>query len=230
MKYNLCLVLTLLSFSSISFAQGIAGWQASAESAGAGYIATDVSEPIQVDIGAFDVATNGGVTYEFIYNVAEIAGASSAFMGSLNAPEGASAGLKLDQWPNSGTFGATAFGVADYTSSVSHVIGADTHVVFVADGTDLGIYVNGEFAETMAGASVALSGLTGIGHAYNHNTEGSVDALGGTLLGVAVYDTALSADVIGANFTSFVPEPASGSLAAILFSAFAAALRSRRRM
>ena len=49
-----------------------------------------------------------------------------------------------------------------------------------------------------------LSGLAG--HAYNHSNEGSIDPLGGTLLRVAVYDLALSADAIGANFTAFVPE------------------------
>ena len=150
----------------------------------------------------------GGITYEFIYEVPEVMGASSAFMGSLSAPEGQSAGLKFDQWPNSGTYGATAFGVADYTSGVAHTVGAIAHVVFVADGTDMGIYVNGEFAETMVSASVALSGLTGIGHAYNHGNEGSVDTLDGTLLGVAVYDTALTGDAIASNFAAFVvPEP-----------------------
>lgn len=229
MKYIFCFAF-LVTFTSLGFAQGIAGWQASAESAGVGYIATDITEPQQVDIGVFDVATDGGITYEFIYNVPEISGASSAFIGSLSAPEGMSAGLKLDQWPNSGTFGATAFGVADYTSGVSHNIGADAHVVFVADGTDLGIYLNGEFAETVPGASVMLNGLTGIGHAYNHGNEGSVDPLGGTLLGVGIYDSALSADAIGANFAAFVPEPSSGSLAIVLFGALGTLLRQRRAL
>ena len=227
MKYILCFAF-ILSFSSLTFAQGIAGWQASAESLGAGFIATDITEPQLTDIGTFDAATDGGITYEFIYNVPEISGASSAFMGSLSAPDGQSAGLKLDQWPNSGTYGATAFGVADYTSGVAHTVGADAHVVFVADGTDMGIYVNGEFAETMAGASVMLSGMTGIGHAYNHGNEGSVDPLGGTILGVAVYDSALSAEAISGNFAAFVPEPSSGSLAFVVLGAFVAIARRKR--
>ena len=64
------------------------------------------------------------------------------------------------------------------------------------------LYVNGEFAETMDGASFALSGLTGIGHAYNHSNDGSVDPLGGTLLGVSVYDVALDANAIRSNFAT----------------------------
>lgn len=215
--------------SSVSFAQGVAGWQTSAESLGAGFIATDITEPELTDIGTYDIATGGGVSYEFIYVVPEVMGASSAFMGSLSAPTGESAGLKYDQWQNSGTYGVTAFGVADYTSTTPHTVGDVAHVVFVADGTDMGIYVNGEFAETLADASVALSGMTGIGHAYNHGNDGSVDALDGTIMGVAVYDMALDAGAIGANFAAFVPEPDSNFLALVMGVAGLAAMRRRKR-
>jgi len=225
--YSAALLLFTFSTSGV-YAQGIAAWQASAEALGPGYLATGITEPQLTDIGVYDATTGGGVTYEFVYNVPEVVGASSAFMGSLSAPAGTSAGLKFDQWENSGTYGATAFGVADYTSTVPHIVGADAHVVFVADGTDLQLYLNGEFAETIAGASFALSGMTGIGHAYNHGNEGSVDTLDGTILGVAVYDTALSADAIGGNFAAFVPEPASSTLA-IFFGAACLAMTRRSR-
>ena len=178
----------------------VAKWEAAAISLGAGFLATGIAEPDVADIGAYDIETGGGITYEFVYIVPEVTGASSAFLGSLNAPEGQNAGLKFDQWPNSGTYGATAFGVADFTSEVAHAVGEETHVVFVADGFDLDIFVNGEFQDTLLEASVALSGLTGIGHAYNHDTEGSVDALGGTLLGIAIYDEALDDATIAANY------------------------------
>ncbi len=222
MKNNLCFVMLVAIFATfsttslIAFGRGISGWQSSAEMLSPGFIATDITEPQLTDIGVYDIATGDGITYEFIYEVPEVMGASSAFMGSLSAPTGQSAGLKFDQWPNSGTYGATAFGVADYTSAVPHAVGEVAHVVFVADGTDLGIYVNGEFAESLAGASIALSGMTGIGHAYNHGNEGSVDALDGVILGVAVYDSALSADAISGNFTAFVPEPGAFSIALVL--------------
>ena len=127
-----CLALIAMAGTSTA---GVAEWQASATSGGAGFIVTDVSTPTEMDIGTFDISTGGGVTYEFIYN-ADVGGASSAFMGSLNAPAGDSGGLKLDQWPNSGTYGATAFGVADFTGTTPHILNADTHVVFVSDGAD----------------------------------------------------------------------------------------------
>lgn len=229
MKFTLFVRAILLAAvsSSLVFAQGVASWETAATSLGAGYIATNIMEPMQADIGSYDATTGGGVSYEFVYN-ADVGGASSAFMGSLSAPDGDSAGLKFDQWPNSGTYGATLFGVADYTGVTPHTTNADTHVVFVADGTDLGIYVNGAFAETLDSASFALSGLTGIGHAYNHGNDGSVDALSGTLLGVAVYDTALDADQIAGNFAAYVPEPSTSLLSVIALLGLAGVARKRR--
>ncbi len=208
-RFTAVLVLTVVATATAN--ADINGWLSAASSAGAGYTNTGIAAPTQHDIGTFDLGTGGGVTYEFIYN-ADQGGPSSAFMGSLNAPAGASGGLKLDQWNQTGMFGATAFGVADYTSTTPYVANADTQVVFVADGTNTDLYVNGSYAETMAGASFALSGLTGLGHAYNHGNDGSVDPLNGTILGVAVYDSALSADAISGNFAAFVPEPNSGIL------------------
>ena len=225
--FFLATVISILSFGSLASAQGIAAWEASATSAGAGFIAKDISAPTQMDIGEYALDTGGGVTYEFVFN-ADVRGASSAFMGSLSAPAGDSAGLKFDQWNNTGTYGATAFGVADYTSGVAHAVNTDAHAVFVADGTNIDLYVNGAFAETMADASFALSGITGLGHAYNHGNEGSVDPLNGTLLGVAVYDSALSADAIQANFDAFVPEPNASLMSVMALAGLLAAARRRR--
>ncbi|MCA9216422.1 MAG: VPDSG-CTERM sorting domain-containing protein [Planctomycetales bacterium] len=192
-------------------AQGISGWSAAIQADGPGYTNTNISAPTQVDIGTYDISTNGGVTYEFIYN-ADVGGASSAFMGSLNAPAGASAGLKLDQWNNTGKFGATAFGVADFTFGTDYVLNSDTQIAYVMDGSSTSFYVNGALAETQPGVSFALSGLTGLGHAYNHSNGGSVDALNGTILGVAVYDSALSADAVAGHYNAFVPEPSTSVL------------------
>ena len=189
-------------------------------------MATGIAAPTQADIGAYDIATGGGITYEVIYN-ADVGGASSAFLGSLGAPEGDSAGLKLDQWPNSGTYGVTLFGVADITGATPHILNTPTHVALVADGADGILYVNGVEVETMPGASFALSGLTGIGHAYNHGSDGSVDPLNGEILGIAVYDSALSGDAIAANFAAFVPEPTSAALVALgLFAGVSKRVRS----
>lgn len=219
--FTLCVCL-----ASNVHAQGIDAWKAAALKAGAGYTNTNVTVPSTDDIGTYDIGTNGGVAYEFIYN-ADVGGPSSAFMGSLSAPAGDSAGFKLDQWNMTGKFGATAFGVADYTFATDHILKADTHVVYVMDGADTAFYVNGALAENFAGASFALSGLTGLGHAYNHANEGSVDAMNGTLLGVAVYDSAISAATVKGNFDAFVPEP--GALTLLGLGLFGLAKLRRRR-
>lgn len=206
MRFLLSSFVLTFCIAAAASAQGIPSWLDAIQAAGPGYTNSDISSAIQADIGTYDEATNGGVTYEIIYN-ADVGGPSSAFMGSLSAPAGASGGLKLDQWNQTGKFGATAFGVADYTFDTDAVFNADTHVAYVMDGSSTQFYLNGSLAETVADASFALSGLTGIGHAYNHGNDGSVDALNGTILGVAVYDSALSGDTISQHYAAFVPEP-----------------------
>jgi hypothetical protein len=215
-----------LCVASTAFA-GVSEWEMTADSFGAGFLAKDISSPTQMDIGTYDSATGGGVTYEFIYN-ADVGGPSSAFMGSLNAPVGTSAGLKLDQWNATGKFGVTTFGVADFTGTTDYILNADTQVAYVADGTDMTLYVNGAQAEVISGASFALSGLTGVGHAYNHSNDGSVDPLSGTIIGVAVYDSALGADAIAANYAAFtVPEP--NSIGLLMLGFFGVVQFVRRR-
>lgn len=205
-------ILAIVAFAAAPADAGIAEWLAEV-SAEAGYVNTGISgaAPIVEDIGVYDETTNGGISYEFIVSAGDD-GASSAFMGSLSAPVGDSAGLKFEQWPDSGTYGATAFGVADYDSGVAHILNQRSQVVFVNDGTDTALYVNGALAGGIAGFSPTLSGLTGIAQAYNHGNDGTVDPLDGTLLGVAVFDSALSEDEIALHFSLGIPEPSSAML------------------
>ena len=192
------------------------GWLAEvAAGTPAGYTNTGISgaAPIVEDIGMYDDTTGGGVSYEFIVNAGD-GGASSAFMGSLGAPVGDSAGLKFEQWQDAGTYGVTVFGVMDYYSGIPHILNQVHQVVFVSDGTDTAIYINGAWAGEIPGASVALSGLTGIAQAYRHSDGGTVDPLDGTLLGVAVYDAALPPGEILTHWNAD-PEPATLALLAV---------------
>ncbi len=221
-------VLAIAAFATAPAEGDMLDWETEvAAGTPAGYTNTDISgaAPITADIGMYDETTGGGISYEFIVNAGD-GGASSAFMGSLGAPVGDSAGLKFEQWQDSGTYGATAFGVADYDSGIPHILNQDHQIVFVNDGTDTAIYVDGALAGEIAGFSPALSGLTGIAQAYRHSDGGTVDPLDGTLRGVAVYDAALSPGEILAHWNA-VPEPSSLVLLGICIL-FGLALRKRQ--
>jgi hypothetical protein len=101
------------------------------------------------------------------------------------------------------------FGVADFDSGVKNIPNVDTHVVFVNNGTDTLLYVNGASAATIAGSSPTFSGNVGIGQAFA--ASGShIDRLTGRIIGVAVYDSALPASEIAAHARAYlVPEPSS---------------------
>jgi len=110
-------------------------------------------------------------------------------------------GLKYEQWNNTGTYGATVFGVMDYDFGVPTAPGEYTHLVFVASQaagtTDL--YVNGVLQGSVA-AAITLSGRVGIGYgAQGADASGRFDDFDGDILGVAIYDRALSVDEIAAN-------------------------------
>ncbi|MEJ2705960.1 MAG: hypothetical protein P8Z79_26260, partial [Sedimentisphaerales bacterium] len=87
---------------------GVASWQAAAEADSPGFVATDVPD------GVYDIGTYGGEqTYEFVVksnpNEQE---ASMCLIGRRNFGD-TQAGLKFEQWNNTGTYGATLFGVVD---------------------------------------------------------------------------------------------------------------------
>jgi hypothetical protein len=163
-----------------------------------------------VEIGVADIgAITGPASYEFIVNVnPEEAEVSMALMGAMNFTT-APFGLKFEQWPDTMTYGATAFGVADYDFGVANVLGEDVHIAFVASGATTELYVNGAWAGSI-GAAILPSGIVGIGQAIK-DAEGLefVDRLDGAILGVATYNAALSPDEIAAHSDAFfIPEPA----------------------
>jgi hypothetical protein len=216
----------ILASADSSAAAGLIEWQAEvASGTPAGYTNVNITAPIVADIGVYSEATGGGISYEFIVNATNDGG-SSALMGTIEVPFGAERpALKWEQWPNTGHYGTTAYGFRDYDSGVSNTPGVDTHVVFVNNGVDTLLYVNGSLAATIAGSSPTLSGTVGIGRTHS-SVPGGIDRLTGTIIGVAVYDDALGAGEIAAHAQAYnIPEP--GSLMLLLI-AVSGALALRR--
>lgn len=192
----------------------------------AGYTSTNIASPVNADIGTYDEA--GGVSYEFIVNASND-GVSSALMGTAAVPAVADrAGFKWEQWQDTTHYGTTEFGVADFDSGVVNTPGVNAHLVFVNNGTDTALWVNGALAATIAGSTPLLSGTVGIGQVYN-GAGAPFDPLVGTILGVAVYDLALTGSEIGEHSRAFaaVPEPASVGLALACFAFLRAGTRRR---
>ena len=162
-------------------------WAGIVTLANPGYFATDVEN------GTYDIGTFGSeMTYEFTVKSNPLEEqASMALIGRLNFGD-TTVGLKYEQWSNTGTYGATVFGVADYDYGVANNPGVPTHLAFVASeaaGTTA-LYVNGVYQGSID-AVIALSGQVGIGRAIREDGT-FVDDFDGEILGVAIYDRVLS--------------------------------------
>ena len=179
---------------------GIDSWQAAAASASPGFIATNIADGLY-DIGAF----SGDITYEFVVKSnPDETEASMALIGRRQFGD-TEAGLKYEQWNNTGTYGATLFGVVDLDFGVATNPGVATHLVFVSS-EDLGtteLYVDGALAGSVDRA-ITLAGNVGIGYgAQGADGSESFDNFDGDVYGVAIYDVALSADQIAAHSDAF---------------------------
>jgi hypothetical protein len=221
-----CVALGVMTFCVSPAAAGVLEWQAAvAAGSPAGYTRTHITSPIVDNIGTYSEA--GGVSYEFIVNATND-GVSSALMGTFEnpAPVGDRAGLKWEQFNNTLHYGTTVFGVADFDSGVNNTPNVDTHVVFVNNGTDTLLYVNGGLATTIAGSSPTLGGQQGIGQVFVPSGA-HIDRLTGRIIGVAVYDTALGAAEIADHARAYrIPEPS--SLILLLVAAIGLLWRMRR--
>ncbi|MGB0775042.1 MAG: LamG-like jellyroll fold domain-containing protein [Akkermansiaceae bacterium] len=167
-----------------------------------------VSTPQEFNVGSLTASR----TFEFIVN-AGLGGGSSALLGDsiLGGPR---QGLKFEQSADTGRYGITNFGVADFTSTAAATINTDIHLAFVFDGTDTVIYENGISVATMASVSLTLTDTVGLGGARNATAPaGFFDVMDGDILGFASYDSALSGAEITAHSDAFaVPEPSSTAL------------------
>jgi hypothetical protein len=195
-------------------------WEAAASAASPGFIATNVAD------GTYDIGTYGGEqTYEFVVksNPDEVE-PSMCLMGRRDSGD-TNAGLKYEQWNNTGTYGATLFGVVDLDFGVANNPGVETDIVFVssaASGTTA-LYVDGVYQASVDSA-ISLSGSVGIGYGIQnpdaHAGVATFDNFDGEVLGVAVYDAALSDDEIAAHSAAYfqaeapaVPGPVPGDIA-----------------
>lgn len=204
MKKALLVVTMVLGICAVSNAT-IDDWVTEVETGTAAtYSDTNITAGV-IDIGA----VSGPATYEFILNAnPDEQEVSMALMGAIGAWTSAPFGLKFEQWKSTGEYGATAFGVADYNYGVANVLGEDVHLVFVAASGETSLFVNGEFAGSIA-AEMLPSGIVGIGMAIR-DVKGAafIDPFDGDILGAAVYDSALAPGEIGAHSAAFfVSEP-----------------------
>ena len=176
------------------------------------FFATNVAD------GVYDIGTFGGeMTYEFIVKSNPLeTQASMCLIGRRHFGDTRS-GLKYEQWNNTGTYGATLFGVADYDYGVATNPGVPTHLVFVASeaaGTTA-LYVNGVYRGSVD-AAILLSGVVGIGYgAQAEDGSDFFDDFDGQIFGVAIYDRALSNGEIKIHADAYFMRGAAGAAGAI---------------
>jgi len=175
-------------------------WAATVTGDSPAFIATFVEDGLY-DIGAL----SGDITYEFVVKSnPDEQEASMALIGRRQFGD-TEAGIKYEQWNNTGTYGATLFGVADLDFGVPTAPGEFTVLTFVSsEATNtLALYVNGALAGSVDSA-ITLSGLVGIGYgAQGEDMSGAFDNFDGTIFGVAIYDEALADDVIAKHSGSY---------------------------
>lgn len=165
----------------------------------ASYTSTNVVVPSVVDIGTLSPAQ--GMTYEFVVNCSD-AGLSSALMGARSTGFGTNSAFKFEQYADTGSFGITSWGVADYLLA-PHTVDQDIHVAFVVDpvGVSTDLYVDGVYAGSV-GYAPHLTNTVGLGEWYD--AGGSVDIMTGTIYGVATYESMLAPAEITEHANAFL--------------------------
>ena len=217
MKSTVLLISILFGASSLTATATLSMWQTEVANGttAASTMFNTISSPILFDVGTL----GGDRSFEFIFNANAAAdgSVSSALIGTQSVANGRQ-GLKYEQWNNTGFFGATAFGVADFTSTVPVQDNTTLHAVFTSNGTTTtDFYLNGSLAYTFDSLGLALTGQQGLGAATTADASAFFDVLVGSINGFASYDSALSANEISAHYAAFaaVPEPGAALLAAL---------------
>jgi hypothetical protein len=175
---------------------------------------------VDIGLGAGDYFStlNSGFTVAAWINRAS-SSTHDVIFGAGRNPVGTAAGDDNNGWKFSITNGDvirfTTLGILDYDSSVGVPIGEWTHVAatFNEAGTELKIYLNGEYQETISGNGPAnpATGLFAIGFGATWELEffdGMIDE-------VRVYDQVLADPQVAklaARIKASKPDPADGSL------------------
>jgi hypothetical protein len=166
----------------------VAEWENAAAAGAPVFIATNVAD------GVYDIGNPGAeITYEFVVKSnPDETQASMCLIGRRNFGD-TQAGIKYEQWSNTGTYGATLFGVVDLDFGVPTNPGVPTVLTFIsseaAQKTDL--YVDGVFKGSVPNA-ITLAGPVGIGYgAQAEDGSSFFDDFDGEILGVAIYGRAL---------------------------------------
>ncbi len=186
---------------SIETPRAMDNWEGVAAADAPGFLATNVPDALY-DIGTF----SGDITYEFcVKSNPDETEASMCLIGRRQFGD-TQAGLKFDQWNDTGEYGATLFGVVDLYYGVPYSGGVDTHLVWVSseDAGTTALYENGVYKGSVD-AAITLFGLVGIGYgAQGEDASGAFDNFDGDVFGVAIYDTALSDAQIAAHADAFL--------------------------
>lgn len=177
-------------------------WANTAMLAGPAYFDTNVVDGVY-DIGAL----SGDITYEFIVQSNPLEEQASMCLIGRRDFGDTQVGLKYEQWENTGTYGATVFGVADYDFGVPTNPGVPTHLVFVSseEAATTALYVDGVYRGSVATA-ITLSGMVGIGYGAQDRADADpfFDDFDGEIFGVAIYDSALSYGQIRIHADAFL--------------------------
>ncbi len=230
----------VLAFFTVSTRADLVGWQAQAAgttgnvtastNGGSGWTLNGTAG-VAYDYGNLD-ALGGkpvdGATVEYIFNLSD--NGTSIALGGMYAwsPGAEKIVYKLEQWSNTGKFGLTWVGYADYSLTTSSMFNQDVHVVFRRnnDSGTIDMFINGVYAETNTNkTNWRMDGGAGmIGATF----AGNADFALGTMYGVASYDKPLSDTEISNLHNAFtaIPEPSTVGMLGL----FGVSALLRRRM
>ena len=187
------------------------------------FLATNVSPmPGQVNIGTL----SGPNTYEFVVIATGNTSGSLALLGPVMPPSGyAGDAIKFEQYPFTGLYGGTQFGIADYSYTAASRYGAPVVLAFVANPATqtTRLYVDGVDTGSTVPFPVSLSGTVVLGGAWN-SFQGYFDVFEGTILAAAAYNSMLSGAEIAVHsqaYYSCYPDcNGDGTLTAVDFGCF----------